>query len=100
MEPLPLILHLAILVCAAGFVVSVCVVFYATLLVHSRTWKPGDWDRKLSWGERAGRSASRLNEFLVADKFRSLRRLYFSAWAGAAGSFSLISLFALLLKGI
>jgi hypothetical protein len=98
MEPLRLILHLAVLVCMAGFVVSFCVFFYAGLLVYSRTWKPGDRDRKLSWGERAGRSASSFNEFLVADEFRSLRRLYFGAWAGAIGSFGLLTLFALLLE--
>jgi hypothetical protein len=98
METPPLILHLAVMVCMAGFLVSLCVVFSTGLLVYSRTWKPGDRDRNLSWGERAGRSASRFNEFLVADEFRSLRRLYFSAWAGAIGSFGLLSLFALLLK--
>src|SRR5215475_12122806 len=98
METLRLILQLAVYVCMAGFIVSVCVVFYATLLVYSRTWKPGDRDRNLSWGERAGRSASRFNEFLVADEFGPLRRLYFSAWAGAIGSFGLISLLAVLLR--
>jgi hypothetical protein len=98
MEALPLILHLAVLVCAFAFVVSFCVFFYAGLLVYSRTWKPGDRAKELSWGERAGRAASRFNEFLVADEFRSLRRLYLSEWAGAIGSFGLLSLFALLLK--
>jgi hypothetical protein len=100
MEALPLILHLAVLVSAFVFVVSFCVAFYANLLVYSRTWKPGDRakDRELSWGERAGREASRFNEFLVADEFRSLRRLLFGAWAGAAGSFGLLLLLTALLK--
>jgi hypothetical protein len=100
METLRLIMHLAVLVCMAGFGVSLCVVFYASLLVYSRTWKPDDRDRTLSWGERAGRAASSFNEFLVADEFISLRKLYFSAWAGAIGSFCLLSLLAVLLKRI
>jgi hypothetical protein len=100
MDVLPFILHLAVLVCALAFVVSFCVVFYANLLVYSRTWKPGDRakERELGWGERAGREAGRFNEFLVADEFRSLRRLLFGGWAGAVGSFSLLLLLTALLK--
>jgi len=100
METVPFILHIAVLVCAFVCIVSVCVAFSAQLLVYSRTWKPGDRvkDRELSWGERAGREASRFNEFLVANEFRSLRRLVFGAYASAFGSFGLLSLFAALLK--
>jgi len=35
---------------------------------------------------------NRWNDFLVADQYKSLRRLYFSAWAGTLGSFGVISL--------
>ena len=91
---------LAVLVCAFACIVSICTAIYAQLLVYGRTWKPGDQakERKLSWGERAGREASRFNEFLVADEFRSLRRLVFDAYAAAFGSFALLSLFIALLK--
>jgi len=100
METMPFILHVAVLVCAFACIVSICVAFYAQLLVYSRTWKPGDQakERELGWGERAGRQASRFNEFLVADEFRLLRRLVFGAYAAAFGSFVLLSLFAALLK--
>jgi len=102
MDVLPFILNLAVVVCALAFVVSFCVFFYANLLVHSRTWKPGDQakERELSWGERAGRGASRFNDFLVADEFKSLRRLLIGAWAGAAGSFGLLLLLTALLKPV
>jgi hypothetical protein len=41
---------------------------------------------------------SRFSEFLVADEFRSLRRLYFGAWASVFGSFALLLLLTVLLK--
>jgi len=94
MEDQPPLLLLAVGVCFIVFVVSFCTAFFATLLIFSRTGALVDRaeDRQLSLGERAGRKMSRWNEFLVADEFRSLRRLYFSAWAGTLGSFGLISL--------
>jgi hypothetical protein len=98
MEALATILHVAVLVCFFGFVVSFCVMFYAGMLVYSRTWKPGDRAKDLSWGERAWRASRGFNDFLVADEFRSLRRLYFGGWAGVIGSFGLLLLLALLLK--
>jgi hypothetical protein len=97
METVSFILHLGALVCFFAVVVSFCVAFYAGLLVYSRTWKPGDRSRELSWGERAGRGMSR-SEFLVADDFKSLRRLYFGAWASAFGSFALLGVLTVLLK--
>src|SRR5262245_58709282 len=99
MGPLAIVLHVAVFACGLGFVVSFCVMFYATLLVYSRTWKIGDRAKELSPGERAWRASRSFNSFLVADELKSLRQLYFGAWAGVILSFALLSLFvAVLLK--
>jgi hypothetical protein len=39
-------------------------------------------------------------ESLVADEFRSLRKLYFGAWACVFGSFAVLGLLTVLLKRI
>jgi hypothetical protein len=90
----PPLLTVAVGVCLIVFIGSFCTAFFATLLIFSRTGALVDRadERELSWGERAGRKMNRWNDFLVADEYKSLRRLYFSAWAGALGSFGLISL--------
>ena len=98
MEARAIILNVAALACVLGFLASLCVVFYATLLVYSRTWKLGDRSKDLSRGERAWRASRGFNDFLVADEFKSLRKLYFRAWAGAIVSFGLLSLLVAVLK--
>ncbi len=97
MEAPAIILQVAALVCGLSFLASFCVMFYATLLVYSRTWKLGDRAKDLCKGERAWRASRGFNDFLVADEFRSLRRLYFGAWAGVIVSFGLLSLFVTVL---
>jgi hypothetical protein len=88
----------AVGVCALAFIASAPIALYSTLLVIWRTGARGDppEERALSWSERQGRKNSRFGRFFVTDEFRSLRRLYFSAWAVAVASFGLL---ALLVRG-
>jgi hypothetical protein len=71
------LLHFAVLACAFVFVVSFFTTLYATLLVGVRAGAGVNRaeERELSWGERSGRANSRFGRFLVADEFRSLRRV-------------------------
>lgn len=94
MEGQPFLLHLALWACALVFLVSFFIALYANILVLRKTGALVDRaeDQALSWGERAGRKTSNLNRFFVASEFRSLRRLCFSAWAGAIGSFGFLLL--------
>lgn len=86
------LLNLAAGVCSLMLIVSVIAYICAIFLVISRTGAGADRadERELSWGERAGRANSRLGLFLVADEFRSLRRLLLGAAVGAIGSFGLL----------
>jgi hypothetical protein len=87
----PPLLTVAVGVCLIVFIVSFCMTFYATFLVLRALADRAD-ERELSWGERARRNMRRWIEFLVADEYKSLRRLYFSGWAGTLGSAGLFSL--------
>ena len=81
-------LHFAVMACALAFLVSFFTMLYATLMVIVRTGAGVNLaeERELSWGERAGRANSRFGLFLVADKWRWLRRIYFGAWLATLGS--------------
>jgi hypothetical protein len=74
--------------CAAGLFTAI----YASILAISRTGALINRveDRSFRWGERAGRKSSRMNRFLVANEFRSLRKLYFGAWTVTILSFGLL----------
>jgi hypothetical protein len=90
-EDQPPLLTVAAGVCLIVFLVSFCTAFYVTFVVIGAMAERDD-ERELSWGERAGRKMSRFGAFLLADEFRSLRRLYFFAWAGTLGSAGLFAL--------
>src|SRR5262249_16137198 len=99
MGPLAIVLHVAVFACGLGFVVSFCVMFYATLLVYSRTWKIGDRAKELSPRQPPCPASRNFHSFLDADELKSLRQRYFGARAGVILSFALLSLFvAVLLK--
>jgi hypothetical protein len=87
----PPLLTAAAGVCLIVFVVSFCTAFYATFVVIGTVADRAD-ERELRWGERAARQVSRWGQILVADEHKSLRRLYFSGWAGALGSAGLSAL--------
>lgn len=98
MEGQPFLLQFALWACISVFLPSFVTALYANILAISRTGVLLNRaeDRALSWGERAGRRSSRFNRFLVADEFRSLRRLCFGARAGATVSFGLLFLLIVL----
>jgi hypothetical protein len=89
MEGQPFILQLAVWACVIAFLVSSAVALYANVMAISRTGclLNRAEERGLGWGERQGRKSSRFGRFFVAEEFRSLRRLSYSAWTGAALSF-------------
>ena len=90
MEGQPFLLQFSVWACVFVFLASFVTALYANMLVINRTevLLNRAEDRALSCGERANRKTSRFNRFLVADEFRSLRRLCLGAWTGAtvAGS--------------
>ncbi|MBZ9891879.1 hypothetical protein EN962_16610 [Mesorhizobium sp. M7A.F.Ca.CA.001.09.2.1] len=90
----PILLTIAVWACTAGCLAGAAAIFYSIILVLGRTGALVDTteERSLGWSERAGRRNSRFNRFLVADEFRSLRKLLFGAWAGFLVSFGLLSL--------
>lgn len=96
-EGQPFLLQFAIWACVAVFVVSFIAGFCGLLLAYSRLSVLANRmeDKKLSWGERL-RQSSRANNFFIADEFRLLRRVIFSAWAGAIMSFGLLALLIVL----
>jgi hypothetical protein len=83
----PIVVEVGLIV----FLVSFCTAFYATFVIIGALADRVD-ERELGWGERASRRMSRFGAFFLADEFRWLRKLYFSAWAGALGSMGLVSL--------
>jgi hypothetical protein len=94
------LLQWAVWGCVAIFVVCFIAAFYAQLFVIGRTGALTNRaeDQGLSWGERQGRKVSRFNSFFVGGEFRSLRRLIFGAYTGAAMSFGVL-LFLIVLFG-
>jgi len=95
MEELLSFLHIAVLVCMCALFVSFFATLYATFLVITRTEALANQaeERLLSWGERAGRANTRFGRFLIADEFKSLRRLFFGAWIATIASFGFSVLF-------
>lgn len=89
MEGQSLLLQLAVWACVGAFLVSFAVALWTNIIAVTRTGglvnRPED--EGLKWGERQGRKSSRLSRFFVAEDFRSLRKLAFGAWGGAALSF-------------
>jgi hypothetical protein len=89
MEGQPFPLQLVVWACVIAFLVCFAVALYANIMAIRRTGglinRAEDQDR--SWGERQGRKSSRFGRFFVAEEFRSLRRLSYSAWTGAVLSF-------------
>lgn len=90
MEGQTLLLQLAVWACFGAFVVSFAVALWVNIRVLGRTGclVNRSEDQDLSWGERQGRKHSRFDRFLVAEEFRSLRKVAFTAWTGAALSFA------------
>ncbi len=88
MEGQPFLLQLVVWACVTSFLVCFAVALYANIMAIRRTGRlinrAEDRDR---WGERQGRKSSRFGRFFVAEEFRSLRRLSYSAWTGAVLSF-------------
>jgi hypothetical protein len=82
----PRLLTVAAGVCLIVFVASFCAAFYTTFAIIGALADRAD-ERELRWGERASRKMSRFGELFVADEHKSLRRLYFSAWAFPADVF-------------
>jgi hypothetical protein len=90
----PVLLQVAVWVCALGFVISFFTAFFTQMVILTRTEATVDRpeDRALSWGERAARKESRLNKFHFAEEFRSLRRLSVAGWTGTFVSLGLLLL--------
>jgi hypothetical protein len=89
----PPLLTVAAGVCLIVFIVSFCSAFYATFLILREAMADRADERPSSLPPaKLPRRMSRWLEFLVADEYKSLRRLYVSGWAGALGSMGLFAL--------
>ena len=88
----PPLLTAAVGVCLIVFIVSFCAAFYATFVILRALMDRADERPSSLPPAKLPRRMSRWHEVLVADEYKSLRRLYFSAWTGVLGSAGLFAL--------